>query len=149
TQHDLDSGAISGRSVNPNERALSAALRFVKNLELDGIDGVAWKTWFKAAVGKFPQVRTPPAAFKRAVAASIDPDALALDAQFRADMTQLVRLVFATAAQCMEAYREYKDELGLIDFIDQEHLTLELLRTNAKDRATMAERYRSLAVDEF
>ena len=149
TQQDLDSGAISGRSVNPNERALTAVLRFVKNLELDGIDGVSWKTWFEAAVGKFPQVRTPPAAFKRAVAALVDPDALASDAQFRRDMTQLVRLVFSTAAQCMEAYRECKDELGLIDFIDQEHLTLELLRTNAMARATIAERYRILAVDEF
>src|SRR5699024_364248 len=68
---------------------------------------------------------------------------------FQRDMTELVRLVFETAAQCMAAYRDYKAELGLIDFIDQEHLTLKLLRTNPMVRETITERYRILAVDEF
>jgi ATP-dependent exoDNAse (exonuclease V) beta subunit len=148
-QQDLDNGVIKGRSVNPNERAVSAAARFVETIELDGIDSVAWKEWFEAAVGKFPGLRTPPAAFKKTLAALADPEALATDAQFQRDMTELVRLVFETAAQCMAAYREYKAELGLIDFIDQEHLTLKLLRTNPMVRETITERYRILAVDEF
>src|SRR5699024_5628790 len=102
-----------------------------------------------AAVGKFARVRTAPAAFKRALAARIDAGALASTPAFLTDLSDLVRLVFETAARCMEAYRDYKDELGLIDFIDQEHLTLELLRSNQMVRETIAERYRILAVDEF
>ena len=112
-QQDLDNGVIKGRSVSPNERAVSAAARFVDTIELDGIDSIAWKEWFEAAVGKFPGLRTPPAAFKKALAALADPEALATDTQFQRDMTELVRLVFETAAQCMAAYREYKAELGL------------------------------------
>jgi len=148
-QQDLDSGVIKGRSVSPNERAVSAAVRFVSTIQLDGIDSVAWKAWFEAAAGKFTGLRTPPAAFKKALAALADPEAVATDTQFQRDMAELVRLVFETAAQCMAAYRDYKAELGLIDFIDQEHLTLKLLRTNPMVRETITERYRILAVDEF
>lgn len=147
-EQDLGSGVIKGRSVNPNERVVSAAVRFVDTVELDGIDSVSWKAWFDAAAGKLPGLRTP-AAFKKALAALVDPEVLATGTQFQRDMTELVRLVFTTAAQCMAAYREYKDELGLIDFIDQEHLTLKLLRTNPIVRETITERYRILAVDEF
>jgi len=148
TRADIDSGVIKGRSVAANERVLKAASRFVEDVARDGVDGVTWKAWFEAAAGKFPKVRTP-AAFERALNALMTPEVLASDPTFRGDMTELVRLVFSTAAQCMEAYREYKDELGLIDFIDQEHLTLNLLRTNTMVRETIAERYRVLAVDEF
>ena len=147
-QQDLDSGVIASRSIAGNERAVSAAVRFVDNVEREGIDSVSWQDWFEAAVGKFPGVRTP-AAFKKALEPVVNPDALIADAHFRQDITQLVQLVFDTAAQCMAAYREYKDELGLIDFIDQEHLTLNLLRTNELVRETIAQRYRILAVDEF
>src|SRR5699024_12485778 len=46
----------------------------------------------------------------------------------QADVRALITLVMETAADSLEAYRRYKDELGLIDFIDQDVRTLALVR---------------------
>src|SRR5699024_11450446 len=106
-------GVIKGRSASPNDRAVSAPVRFVSTIQLDGIDSVAWRAWFEAAAGKFTGLRTPPAAFKKALAALADPEAVATDTQFQRDMAELVRLVFETAPQSIARHRDDKTEAGL------------------------------------
>ncbi|WP_422116624.1 UvrD-helicase domain-containing protein [Brachybacterium sp. UNK5269] len=65
------------------------------------------------------------------------------------DIRALIALVMTTAAQSLESYERFKDELGLIDFIDQEVRTLELVRSSARAREVIRSRFHLLAVDEF
>lgn len=68
--------------------------------------------------------------------------------QQRADGERFIRLVFACAAEALEAYQGYKAERGLLDFVDQEALALEVLGDPAlADR--LRERIRRVFVDEF
>lgn len=65
------------------------------------------------------------------------------------DVRDLIHLVIGTAAESLDAYTQYKDDLGLIDFIDQEVRTLELIRGSDRARQAIKDRFRLLAVDEF
>jgi ATP-dependent exoDNAse (exonuclease V) beta subunit len=65
------------------------------------------------------------------------------------DVRSLIALVMGTAAESLEAYQRFKDDLGLIDFIDQEVRTLELVRTSERAREVIRTRFGLLAVDEF
>lgn len=65
------------------------------------------------------------------------------------DVRELIHLVATTAADSLDAYEQYKDQLGLIDFIDQEVRTLELIRGSERARTAIRDRFRLLAVDEF
>ena len=69
--------------------------------------------------------------------------------QLQDDIRSLLELVLTTAADSLDAYAAHKRALGLIDFVDQEVLALELLRSNPRVRAAVGARYRLLAVDEF
>lgn len=69
--------------------------------------------------------------------------------QLQADVRALITLVMTTAATSLDAYARYKDELGLMDFIDQEVLALEVLRRSERARTAVRSRFRLLAVDEF
>ncbi len=64
------------------------------------------------------------------------------------DLTQYVTLLFELAATSLETYQQWKRERGLIDFIDQEALALDLL---ARDdvRAVLRDELDMTFVDEF
>ena len=68
--------------------------------------------------------------------------------KLHADLKSYIRGIYRTAADALALYAEYKDAHGLVDFIDQEHLALQLL-----DDAPVAERLREtlsrVFVDEF
>lgn len=113
-------------------------------------DDLPWRDWFAMAKGTFPDgPKRPSKPFTTAVSDAVDAGVFARDPDLRADLADLVRLVFDTAAQCLSAYSEYKQDLGLIDYTDQEHLTLRLLRDNTDVREALKERFRILVVDEF
>ena len=65
-----------------------------------------------------------------------------------ADARRIIELAFSIAGRLLTAYQDYKRELGLIDFVDQEVLALELLK-----RRDIQERLRDeidlILVDEF
>lgn len=65
-----------------------------------------------------------------------------------ADLETSVREVFALAELALEDYRDYKRTWGLLDFNDQERLTLELLRM-PEVREQLRERIDLVLVDEF
>jgi ATP-dependent helicase/nuclease subunit A len=56
--------------------------------------------------------------------------------------------VFACAAEAMEAYEVHKRAWGLVDFVDQDRLTLDLL-SNPDIEVQLKERIEAVFVDEF
>lgn len=68
--------------------------------------------------------------------------------QFRADMAAHVRLVFRLAAKALETYAERKRLAGVLDFVDQEVLALQLLaRPDVQER--LRDELDLALVDEF
>ncbi len=68
--------------------------------------------------------------------------------QFREDIEAAVKTVFDLAGQALETYREYKEEHGFIDFVDQECLALQLL-DKPEVRARLEGVFDLVLVDEF
>jgi len=68
--------------------------------------------------------------------------------RLRDDCTTFIRTVFVCAAEALAAYQSHKAERGLVDFIDQEALTLEALGL-PETRERLGERIGRLFVDEF
>ena len=68
--------------------------------------------------------------------------------RLREHCTQFVRTIFTCAAEAFSAFQAYKSERGLLDFIDQEALALDVLRDPAMG-ARLGERIGRVFVDEF
>ena len=66
----------------------------------------------------------------------------------RRDLRRSIELVFALAAEALEAYAHHKREWGLIDFIDQETMALDLLGRPAVQEI-LREQIDLVLVDEF
>jgi len=64
------------------------------------------------------------------------------------DLRAAITQVFELAAQALEAYQNYKLQWGLIDFVDQERLALQLLE-RPQVREILAEQLDLVLVDEF
>ncbi|WP_038250953.1 UvrD-helicase domain-containing protein [Ghiorsea bivora] len=69
--------------------------------------------------------------------------------RFRQDMETMIKGVFDCAGKALQQYADYKREQGLMDFVDQEALVLDMATNNASFRASMTERVKLLMVDEF
>ncbi len=67
---------------------------------------------------------------------------------FHTDLEKFIEMSFSCAADCLEVYKKFKAERALLDFIDQEHLALSLLRT-PDIIATLEGRFSALFIDEF
>lgn len=68
--------------------------------------------------------------------------------RLREDTERFIRELFSCAADAFEAYQEFKDERGLVDFVDQETLALHILtRPDLKNR--LCECIGQVFVDEF
>ena len=102
-----------------------------------------WSTWARLT-------KLSPGAASRAI---VEPLKVAAAAHPRhprlhADLELSIRETFATAAAAMEHYDSAKRELGLVDFIDQERLVLDMLE-RPEIAGRLAERLQLLLVDEF
>lgn len=113
----------------------------------EGIDRVAWGHWAKLDGTPVPGPTNPQKALLEDFAGI--GEEIAANPGYRADAEALIRLIFDTAADSLDAYAAYKRELGLIDFADQEILALRVLRESEVARQAVAEGYRLLVVDEF
>lgn len=152
---DIESGLINKRSATSLQSRFGDLDRFARRVRRERND-IPWKDWLRTAEGKVPGVDAPTKPIKEAYGSVVSTEDITVDPALREDLEALIRLVFTTAASCLGAYAEYKNALGLIDFTDQEQLTLRLLRgegvnpaTTAAVRETLAARYRILVVDEF
>ncbi|WP_312979795.1 UvrD-helicase domain-containing protein [Corynebacterium sp.] len=152
---DIEAGLITKRSAGSLQSRFADLDRFAHRVRRER-HSIPWKDWLRTAEGKVPGVDSPTKPIKEAYGSIVTTDDIAADPDLRSDLDALIRLVFDTAAACLEAYADYKNALGLIDFTDQEQLTLRLLRGEGVDpattdavRTTLADRYRILVVDEF
>jgi len=144
-----EKGAVT---VRKHLVTLDGLLRDVARLER-----APWSVWAKVARVANGKAGDPEAKYVYSkdvdlallgVARAIAGELLANPA-LQEDVRTLIALVMDTAAESLEAYQRFKDELGLIDFIDQEVRTLELVRTSERAREVIRTRFHLLAVDEF
>jgi ATP-dependent exoDNAse (exonuclease V) beta subunit len=68
--------------------------------------------------------------------------------RLRAELRRLISLLFETAGEALAAYQAHKRARGLVDFVDQEALALELLR-RPDVRAALAGQIDLFLVDEL
>lgn len=68
--------------------------------------------------------------------------------KIRQDIVEYLSALFTLGAKTLDAYAQRKRELGVIDFVDQEHLFLGLLQ-NPSVREVLSEELELLLVDEF
>ncbi|GAB2541435.1 UvrD-helicase domain-containing protein [Brachybacterium huguangmaarense] len=147
---ELEAGAIPTRSAPNAQAAADAFPTFARRLA--DPDRVPWSTWARLAdVTKVPAPKKPGATVRPHFVTLEDEvrEGLLANPAFQADVEALIGLILGTAADSLEAYARYKQELGLIDFVDQEVLTLRLVREDPRVRTALASRFRLLAVDEF
>ncbi|PCC46071.1 UvrD-helicase domain-containing protein [Brevibacterium aurantiacum] len=134
--------------------------RFLRGLENGAEEAapfarVPWSTWAKVAEWKYTAVpggKAPGAVPKQVLdesSARLVSEEFLANSAFHSDIEALITLVIDTAIASLSAYEEHKNTLGVMDFVDQEVRALDLLRTNERVRASIASRYRLLAVDEF
>jgi ATP-dependent exoDNAse (exonuclease V) beta subunit len=103
-----------------------------------------WGQWAKLGNGDGPAVQWAALAGEVAAAAARHP----AHPRLRLEMARFIRLLFQVAASGLDAYQEHKRQRGLIDFVDQEALALELLR-RPDVRAALAGQLDLVLVDEF
>ncbi|MGJ7561869.1 UvrD-helicase domain-containing protein [Brevibacterium casei] len=151
---------VSSRSAANVEGSIVTLDRFLRELdnsaeEVEPFPAIAWSTWAKVADMKFPTapggkaLGTLPKQLLESSSAKIVREELLANEAFHGDVRALIDLVISTAVAALDAYEEYKDRLGVMDFVDQEVRALELLETNDRVRRSISSRYRLLAVDEF
>ena len=131
---DIDSTKKTKEVVDVCERVLS---------ELRRGRALPWTDWAKLAAAD-PAVKLRPGYAPVAEAARAGESHPAL----RADLTVAITQVFELAARALEAYQAYKLEWGLLDFVDQERLALDLLQ-RLHVRELLAEQLDLVLVDEF
>ena len=107
------------------------------------IDRQPWQRWAKLSKLK-PGVKDEPKFLGLKAAAS----AFARHPRLLTHVDAYVRAVFTCAAAALLAYEDHKRAWGLVDFVDQERLALELLRKPELEQQ-LRERLQTVFVDEF
>jgi ATP-dependent helicase/nuclease subunit A len=102
-----------------------------------------WAQWAKLAKEK-PAKKCIPFSEPVRAAAAVHPS----HPRLHRDITVFVETLFALAAEAMEHYQEYKTKRGLMDFVDQESLLLQVLEL-PDVRERLREEVEVLLVDEF
>ncbi|MGP0223590.1 UvrD-helicase domain-containing protein [Paenarthrobacter sp. NCHU4564] len=108
-------------------------------------DETPWEIW-RGFVASKPAA--PIAKIFRELQTRIREDLLSNPA-FHADIEQYIRRIFSCAAACLDTYAEFKRLHGLMDFVDQETLVLDLARSSVAFRSSFSQRISFLVVDEF
>ena len=110
------------------------------------LGSVTWKEWGLLArvYGRGKQVESVIGSGLREVELT-----LLTSAEFQTDMRTLIGLIFDCSAEALSAFQHYKKSEGLIDFVDQETLLLQLLEESPQICSSVSERLGFVVVDEF
>jgi ATP-dependent helicase/nuclease subunit A len=103
---------------------------------------LAWSAWNKLTVCGSAKVKTLAEPVMEAAAM------LASHAGLHADLRRYLELMFALAADTLDAYASAKRQIGALDFTDQERLLLDVL-DHPFVASTLGEELDLLMVDEF
>lgn len=130
----LDTTKITAGVVEVCERALTPLRRG---------RALPWTDWSRLAAAE-------PGAKSRTLYEPVREAARAYDRhpQLAADLRAAITNVFELAARALETYQNYKLQWGLIDFVDQERLALQLLE-RPQVCEILAEQLDLVLVDEF
>ncbi len=132
---------VDGDSTQATQAALQVASRALARLS--GRRPLTWWEWARlanTATGKASREIYEPVR-----SAALDH---ARHPQLREDVRRCIELVFQVAGQALEAYESHKRAWGLVDFVDQEVMALELLRM-PHVREQLGEQLDLVLVDEF
>lgn len=119
------------------------ALKEVKSILEGRIERQPWRRWAKLTKLK-PAVGDEPKFHGLKAAAS----AFARHPRLLAQVDAYIDQTFSCASAALLAYERYKRSWGFVDFVDQERLALEMLRTPALEQQ-LRERLQTVFVDEF
>lgn len=138
-------------AVIPNVLSATAApsaklLRQVKAAFHHG-EPISWPDW--ARLTKLKYAKKDGAIFEAAIDAVVRAAARHPEhPRLREQSECFIDTIFACAAEALSAYQCYKSQRGLLDFVDQEALTLEVLR-DPEMANRLGERIGRIFVDEF
>lgn len=106
-------------------------------------DSLSWADW--ARLTKVGSIKADAAYFDDVIAtARVHPR----HPRLKTDVENFTRLMFRCAAEALEAYQNYKDKRGLVDFVDQETIALSILENpNLQER--LCELIGAVFVDEY
>ena len=105
--------------------------------------GLTWRDW--ASIRKLDVGKDSRFAVKDLVTVCT---ALPHHPRLHSDLKEYLTQIFECAIESLEAYQEYKKANGLVDFVDQENLTLRLL-DNPQVRESLRARFDLVLIDEF
>jgi ATP-dependent exoDNAse (exonuclease V) beta subunit len=133
--------AAAGTSLKSGSAGAMDALRTAEAIQRRGED-VPWSLWAKLSKPRTP--KADEALFRASARAAA---AHARHPRLRRDLRRFVELSFSCAATALAAYQDHKAERGLVDFVDQEALALEVLR-DPSNRDRLRETIGHVFVDE-
>lgn len=134
--------AESGKTPPKNLLASIALLEPV--LTHASPEDAPWRFWIEAAGVSNANAKRQLESYISAV----DVD-LTSNPAFQTELREFTELVFACAAACLDRFADFKRQYGLIDFVDQETLVLDLLEHNQGFRDSISGRIKFMVVDEF
>lgn len=126
----------------------SVALVRQAKIQFDRGEPLSWPNWArltKIKCAKTKDGQTLVDAFDATIRAA---QKHAEHPRLRQDCEEFIRALFDCASEALTAYQDYKAERGLMDFIDQESLALNVLHDSSM-KARLSERVSRVFVDEF
>lgn len=130
--------ALKGGTRDKDVPLVDKALRILRSG-----DPLGWDDW--ARLCKLGATKTDAPLFADVIAAAA---AHPRHPALKTDLRTYIGLMFDCAARCMTAYADYKHARGLLDFIDQEKLALQIIAEPA-NAPRLRELIAAVFVDEF